>query len=473
MQETPAALIDQLVYFDNFLLNEDTPNLDLDAQVSLDLAAFADDSFVFAEEEKPDPGDLSDIDREDGNIDSHEDQRGQRHLEHAEAPLAGFEPPNEQAGASIQGRPGSGNLPFENQDPLSSSTSLGGPWVQQQKSRELSPPGNGEGKQLHSLLDSKIQTKKRNKLQQHAGHLAAPSSNHLPGPGPDFHQASESSPLRGGPLGPHNSHGDQGACNAHLLPAQHPGLGPRLDAGGGAGGVPDLTNLPKYPVPPGAQSSLKNAGLSQNQIDLLSALIAQHQTSLKTEPGLPRPRESSSRAQEENALSMLSAFIPGALSPGHSAVLSDLHGRGDPGLLDSGVAPSLQGSPASMYSSERSFSHVLATGNAAPKDPSQGNQSEGSAEPQVDKRKRNTAASARFRVKKKMKEKEMETKIQQLGDMIQKFEMRIGDLEIENRVLKNLIIEKGNRQSDEELRLLKDKARYVDRTQLHEAKEPE
>ena len=39
----------------------------------------------------------------------------------------------------------------------------------------------------------------------------------------------------------------------------------------------NLTDLPKFPVPPGAKSSLFDAGLSQNQIDLLSALVAQHQ----------------------------------------------------------------------------------------------------------------------------------------------------------------------------------------------------
>ena len=42
----------------------------------------------------------------------------------------------------------------------------------------------------------------------------------------------------------------------------------------------NLTDLPKFPVPPGAKSSLFDAGLSQNQIDLLSALVAQHQASL-------------------------------------------------------------------------------------------------------------------------------------------------------------------------------------------------
>lgn len=54
MPETSAALIDQLVYIDNFINSaaEETPNLDMDGQLLLDLAAFADDLFVFPDEEK-------------------------------------------------------------------------------------------------------------------------------------------------------------------------------------------------------------------------------------------------------------------------------------------------------------------------------------------------------------------------------------------------------------------------------------
>lgn len=79
--------------------------------------------------------------------------------------------------------------------------------------------------------------------------------------------------------------------------------------------------------------------------------------------------------------------------------------------------------------------------------------------PESDKRKRNTAASARFRIKKKLKEKEMEHKILHLDELIKRFEKKVGELEMENRLLKNLIIEKGNRNSEKELLLLKQKVK--------------
>lgn len=207
MRETSSALIDQLVYIDNFLNSgEETPNLDMDGQLLLDLAAFADDSFVFPDEEKPNWDDSKPINIKDV----------------------------------------------------------------------------------------------------------------------------------------------------------------------------DVSGLPKFPVPPGAKSSLEKAGLSQNQIDLLSALIAQHQS---------QPRAGASRDLEDPALA--------TQSPGT---------------------------------------------------------------PSSDKRRRNTEASARFRIKKKMKEREMEVRIEQLDSMVHKCEQKINELEMENRLLKNLIIEKGNRNLEEELRALKERA---------------
>ncbi|ODV95988.1 hypothetical protein PACTADRAFT_30590, partial [Pachysolen tannophilus NRRL Y-2460] len=57
-----------------------------------------------------------------------------------------------------------------------------------------------------------------------------------------------------------------------------------------------------------------------------------------------------------------------------------------------------------------------------------------------DKRRRNTAASARFRIKKKLKEQEMERKIKDLNESSHKLQMRIQQLEMENRLLRNLVV---------------------------------
>lgn len=78
---------------------------------------------------------------------------------------------------------------------------------------------------------------------------------------------------------------------------------------------------------------------------------------------------------------------------------------------------------------------------------------------ELDKKRRNTAASARFRIKKKMKEQQMENKISSLQDMISSLENKLSHLEMENKLLRNLIIEKGSQKSDDELKLLKEKAK--------------
>ncbi|KAL7274986.1 hypothetical protein RUND412_002080 [Rhizina undulata] len=61
-----------------------------------------------------------------------------------------------------------------------------------------------------------------------------------------------------------------------------------------------------------------------------------------------------------------------------------------------------------------------------------------------DKRRRNTAASARFRVKKKQREQILERTSKEMTERCAKLEQRVNQLEMENKWLKNLIIEKNN-----------------------------
>ena len=75
-----------------------------------------------------------------------------------------------------------------------------------------------------------------------------------------------------------------------------------------------------------------------------------------------------------------------------------------------------------------------------------------------DKRKRNTAASARFRIKKKMKEQQMENKISSLQDMISSLENKLSHLEMENKLLRNLIIQQNQQKGDELLQSIKQKS---------------
>lgn len=64
-----------------------------------------------------------------------------------------------------------------------------------------------------------------------------------------------------------------------------------------------------------------------------------------------------------------------------------------------------------------------------------------------DKRRRNTAASARFRVKKKQREQALETSVKEASEKNAILEARVSQLELENQWLKNLITEKNGAES--------------------------
>jgi hypothetical protein len=65
-----------------------------------------------------------------------------------------------------------------------------------------------------------------------------------------------------------------------------------------------------------------------------------------------------------------------------------------------------------------------------------------------DKRRRNTAASARFRVKKKQREQALERSAKEMTDKVTALESRITQLETENKWLKNLVMEKNDNKED-------------------------
>lgn len=59
-----------------------------------------------------------------------------------------------------------------------------------------------------------------------------------------------------------------------------------------------------------------------------------------------------------------------------------------------------------------------------------------------DKRRRNTAASARFRMKKKLREQALEKKAKELTEYVEQLENKVKDLEKEAKWLRALVIEK-------------------------------
>ncbi|KAH7094645.1 hypothetical protein FB567DRAFT_8467 [Paraphoma chrysanthemicola] len=72
-----------------------------------------------------------------------------------------------------------------------------------------------------------------------------------------------------------------------------------------------------------------------------------------------------------------------------------------------------------------------------------------------DKRRRNTAASARFRVKKKQREQALEQTAKEMSDKAARLEQKVQQLETENAWLKGLITEKsGGKHSTTDLKAL-------------------
>lgn len=67
-----------------------------------------------------------------------------------------------------------------------------------------------------------------------------------------------------------------------------------------------------------------------------------------------------------------------------------------------------------------------------------------------DKRRRNTAASARFRVKKKQREAALEKSAKEMNDKVAALQSTISELRTENTWLKKLILEKNNDSSTKE-----------------------
>jgi TolA-binding protein len=61
-----------------------------------------------------------------------------------------------------------------------------------------------------------------------------------------------------------------------------------------------------------------------------------------------------------------------------------------------------------------------------------------------DKRRRNTAASARFRIKKKQREQALEKQAKEMTDKVTQLEGKVQQLEMENKWLKGLIVDKND-----------------------------
>ena len=96
--------------------------------------------------------------------------------------------------------------------------------------------------------------------------------------------------------------------------------------------------------------------------------------------------------------------------------------------------------PVSSISTSNPFSSALPPAGSSPTDDNP--LARHAAE--EDKRRRNTAASARFRVKKKQREQALEKTAEELKSRAQELEAKVGQLQKENEWLRGLVVVRGD-----------------------------
>lgn len=372
---TPAALLEQLVYVDTFMPEIDDPS-QLDEKLTAELSAFADDSFIFPDEDKPQrpEDDVNDNHNNHNNLDNHTHN-------------------------NIINNDGPNNLTLQNP-------------AQSLLFNQLNNHGLGSASD-QSLLNS----------FGNAGGLS------------NVQMSLSMNPLTNNQVNPQSNVNT--ATPTNLLSA-----------------------LPKVPVPPGAQSSLIAAGLSQTQIDALAALIAQHQGSKpETSGSSPSPQLSAlQQLQTQQQVQLLQQRQQAQTQQAQTTFMSPL-------------SSTLTGSSSSSLNLTHSRNNNTTTQHTEQHAGDDDDDYLGMELPDVkleptgdsefDKRRRNTAASARFRIKKKLKEKQLERSVRELSELTMTLEKKIQTLEMENRLLRNLVVEKGEQRNNNELEMLKQRARMA------------
>lgn len=134
---------------------------------------------------------------------------------------------------------------------------------------------------------------------------------------------------------------------------------------------------------------------------------------------------------------------PPVIQPAPSPSSHSQNAAFSPPSASSPTSPDSLSRPTSLKRKADVFS------NASPQHSPADQQSRLAAE--EDKRRRNTAASARFRVKKKQREQTLECTVKEVNDKNAALEAKIDQLEMENQWLKNLITEKNAKQTKEEI----------------------
>lgn len=150
-------------------------------------------------------------------------------------------------------------------------------------------------------------------------------------------------------------------------------------------------------------------------------------------------KNSSSNSNSNNNASALNA--PTAIQPAPAPTSTPTQ---TPAPASATPAPSSAATSGSQKTTTPGRSPTSQTGGSKRKqDPSALDDSAREAQDE-DKRRRNTAASARFRIKKKEREKNLERTVEEVTTKNNSLESRVAQLEMENRWLRNLITEKND-----------------------------
>lgn len=533
IDDTPMALLEQLVYMENFLQSAGTsPNanpgqtpdtntsssFNFNDQLQRELAAFADDTFIFPDEDKNE-GSSNHGFMGNGNTNSGINSRNNNDLvSFADATSFDHMSPS---------------VPTSNGPPISNQTyqNLNNRYANKRKFDYHDTMQNNSNTSIGNIQTN---TNVNPPTQHH-------QQNQAPSPIPStIHEllGKKSS----------NSSSSSSSFNPSLLARQNQQQQQQQQSG-------------RVHVPEGAQSTLSAAGLSQTQIDALASLVAFHKPEVyQQQQQLPSPQQQQQQhitgglganpsiyqaqsllaqhgrnnsgvstitasatplssilppqQQQQNnnnnnnnnnlLVNLLAQTLANAVQPNKQQnLLSDLvvalaanqanqnipeqqqvqqslpqQQSNDPMAMlqrsvqsppqfnssamvnhHSPVAPSTP-QPQLTPTDQTNFHSPIAVTTKQRKRKSPAVKLEESpADSEEEKRLKVTAASARFRQKKKMKEQEMERSLVEAHNLSASLESRIQQLEMENRLLKNLVVEKSQRRDEEEVERLRKKAK--------------
>lgn len=470
--DTPIALLEQLVYMDNFLT--DSPN---DDQLERELAAFADDEFIFADEDKKDFNIYDQGSSDDPQQQLYQPQKQQhqqvqqqqkQQLQQQQQLSERYHKPKFEYHNTIPntihellGKTKKPQVPLGAQSTLSAA-GLSQPQIDAlanlvayhkpdvySKSSPLSPfpqstQGASPSQQAMSQKFQQNQLSNQNHNLGLQGTQGIGSLNALNLQGSQQRQQQEQSQAQQQPHQIQQQQQQQQQIAALLATTSGGGLGAlgNLGLNNLFGSQPQQQQQPNNNLLVSllAQTLANSVQPGQNLLaDLVVALAHQSGNSLGV-----NSHSSNQTPTVQNIINQQNEFSTPARAGSSATTITAATSISSP--LDSEKRKKIHKSTEESISNSNSTSPI--SSNSTEK-----------MDPEEEKRQRVTAASARFRQKKKMKEQEMENNLQELQDLSRELQSRISQLEMENNLLKNLVTEKSMRRDEEEVERLRKRAK--------------